>query len=318
MANRRPLWSRCVIGSHIVVVLALGYVLAQNRSDLYRVLLSLISGTSLFVLTGLVHEASHHLLARSAWLNDLLGNLAGTLLATPVSAYRALHLKHHQCTNREDDPNKVLRSRWMILFGVPTYIFLTHSHAWRHLRGRALLRYLVELAGMGAAIAALWLLPRSIREWSLAGPLIVVAVLQNVRIVTGHMDLPSGKYDDTWQLVLPGWLSVWLLHYDHHLEHHVRPRLTWYELPGLRAKLGRTPGPPLHRVTLPQFFLEVFLGRRYAAPEKTTILEGLEGQSVTVHRKKSGLLADETSKGGSKTTHFRLSGRRGQRVHRPL
>jgi fatty acid desaturase len=94
-------------------------------------------------------------------------------------------------------------------------------------------------------------------------PCIVVAVLQNVRIVTGHMDLPAGKYHDTWQLVLPGWLSVWLLHYDHHLEHHVRPRLNWYELPALRAKLSRQTGIALHRVTLPQFFLEVFLTRSY-------------------------------------------------------
>ena len=69
------------------------------------------------------------------------------------------------------------------------------------------------------------------------------------------MDLPAGKYHDTWQLVLPGWLSVWLLHYDHHLEHHIRPRLNWYELPALRAKLAREPELALHRVTLPQFFL---------------------------------------------------------------
>ena len=71
------------------MVVLLGYLLAKTRSDLCRVLLSFISATSLFVLTGLVHEASHYLLARRAWLNDLLGNLAGTLLATPVSAYRA-------------------------------------------------------------------------------------------------------------------------------------------------------------------------------------------------------------------------------------
>jgi fatty acid desaturase len=68
MSNPRPIWSRCVIASHIVVVLALGYLLAWNSSDLCRVLLSFIAGTSLFVLTGLVHEASHHLLARPAWL----------------------------------------------------------------------------------------------------------------------------------------------------------------------------------------------------------------------------------------------------------
>jgi fatty acid desaturase len=308
MSKRRPVWSRCVIGSHIVVVLALGALLAQNRSGPWRVILTFISGTSLFVLTGLVHEASHHLLARRAWLNDLLGNLAGTLLATPVSAYRALHLKHHQTTNRDDDPNKMLRSRWMILFGVPTYIFLTHSHAWHYMRGRPLFRYLAEMALMAAVVVAgLWLLPRPIREWSLLGPLMVVGVLQNVRIVTGHMDLPSGKYDDTWQLVLPGWLSVWLLHYDHHLEHHVRPRMVWHELPGLRTKLADTPGLPLHRVTLPQFFLEVFFTRGYVAP---TTSGRVERGDVSARREERGPGADGKANGRSKTTHFRLSGQR--------
>ena len=122
MVNHRPVWSRCVIGAHMFLVLACGFGLAVTYSDGLRFILTMISGTSLFVLTGLVHEASHHLLSRRPWLNDLMGNLAGTFLATPVSAYRALHLKHHQTTNRDDDPNKILKSRWMILFGVPTYI----------------------------------------------------------------------------------------------------------------------------------------------------------------------------------------------------
>jgi fatty acid desaturase len=270
MPKSRPIWSRCVIGAHLTIVAAGGFLLAWTYSDWPRIALSLITGTSLFVLTGLVHEASHHLLARRAWLNDLLGNLAGTLLATPVSAYRALHLKHHQATNRDDDPNKVLKSRWMILFGVPTYIALAHLYAWQHLRGRALVRYLVEMAAMGVLIAGIFFLPRYVREWSLLGPLIVVAVLQNVRIVTGHMDLPSGKYHDTWQLVLPRPLSVWLLHYDHHLEHHIRPRLNWYELPSLREKLSLEPDLPLQRVTFFQFFVEVFLTRRYSLPSTAT------------------------------------------------
>ena len=277
MANRRPLWSRCVIGAHIMLVVVTGYLLAVNHSDSMRIVLSLIAGTSLFVLTGLVHEASHYLLARRVWLNDLLGNLAGTFLATPVSAYRALHLKHHQTTNRDDDPNKILKSRWMILFGVPTYITLTHLYAWQHMRGRALVRYLVELTGIVTLLLMIFMLPpRSFREWSLLGPLMVVAVLQNLRIVTGHMDLPAGKYHDTWQLVLPRWLSVWLLHYDHHLEHHVRPRLNWYELPALREKLAGEPGITLHRVTLSQFFFEVFLTRSYkidAAPQHSHGME---------------------------------------------
>ena len=89
MPNRRPHWSQCVIAAHLAIVVVTGYALALTRSDLPRLVLSLISGTSLFVLSTLVHEASHYNLARQTWLNDVLGTLAGTLLATPVSAYRA-------------------------------------------------------------------------------------------------------------------------------------------------------------------------------------------------------------------------------------
>jgi fatty acid desaturase len=251
-----------VIACHIAIFVVAGYALAQIRSDLLRVVVSLISGVSLFVLTNLIHTASHYHLARRRWLNDLLGNLAGALLATPVSAYRALHMKHHQTTNRHDDPFRWLGSRWMILLGTPTAVLLIHAYAWRHLRSRALRRYLIELAGISMLIAGIFVLPRPVREWSLFGPLIVVAFLHNVQNVFGHLDLPAGKYHDTWQLILPRWFSVWMLNIDHHLEHHVCPRLHWYELPDLRARLAIEPGLELHRVTLPQFMDVLLRGTR--------------------------------------------------------
>ena len=168
-------------------------------------------------------------------------------------------MKHHQTTNRDDDPFLVFNTRWMIVFGAPTAVALAHGYAWRHLRGRAFVRYLIELSGVLVLAAAVCALPRPVREWSLFGPLIVVAVFQNVHIVTGHLDLPAGKYHDTWQLVLPRWLSVWMLHNDHHLEHHICPRMNWYELPEIRASLALKPELELHRVTLPQFFIKVFV-----------------------------------------------------------
>jgi fatty acid desaturase len=99
-------------------------------------------------------------------------------------------------------------------------------------------------------------------------PLAVTALLQNLRIVSEHLDLPSGKFLDTWQLALPAPLSRWLLHYDHHLEHHLRPGLRWHELPGYRAELERAEAiPPSRRVTLRQFAREVFAkGRSQPTP----------------------------------------------------
>ena len=266
MAERRSMWSQWGIALHLAVVAVTGYLLVVSHSWTARAGLAIVSGTSLFVLTGLIHEASHHLLAGRTWCNEVLGNLSGALLLTPLTAYRAFHLKHHQTTNREDDPNRPLNSRWMLLVGSLCYVLLIHFYAWRHLRGRLLARYLVELAAAVAAMTFVVLLPHWVRDRATLAPLAVVCILQNIRIVSEHLDLPAGKYHDTWQLALPKWLSGWVLHYDHHLEHHLRPGLHWHELPAYREDLVRSqPALAAHRVTLSGFFQEVFLARRRIA-----------------------------------------------------
>jgi peptidoglycan/LPS O-acetylase OafA/YrhL len=249
-----------------VVALASWQLAVRHATTLHYATWAAASGSSLFVLTGLVHEASHRLLCRRFWLNELLGNLAGWMVLTPLSAYRAFHLKHHQRTNRGDDPNKPLNSRWMLAVGSLVYASLIHLYACRNLRGRLLVRYLLELAGMAVLMIALYLaLPRAVRDRVWLLPLLFVMILQNIRIVTEHLDLPSGRYHDTWQLSLPGWLSRWLLHYDHHLEHHLRPGLHWYELPAYRTQLG-APGRELgvRRVTLARYVRDVLLSRPLA------------------------------------------------------
>jgi len=248
----------------LAIVAAASWQLAHSHWYPLVAALAALSGVSLFVLTGLVHEASHFLLARPVWLNELAGNLAGWALFTPLSAYRAFHLKHHQTTNRADDPNAPLNSRWMLLIGSPVYMLLIHRYVLNNLRGRQLARYLLEMAGMGVFLAALVLfLPSGYRDRSWLLPLAVVILLQNVRIVTEHLDLPAGRYRDTWQLVLPGWLSRWLLHYDHHLEHHLRPGLHWHELPAYRTLLiAHEPALASNRVTFGRFFRDVFTRTR--------------------------------------------------------
>jgi len=271
MTGPRPGRPRLLIGAHLLVVLGAGLVLVGSHRRPLWAAAAIASGCSLFALTGLVHEASHRLLARRRWLNDALGCLAGWPLLTPLSAYRAFHFEHHRATNHAGDPNEPLNSRWMLLVGSPVYVALIHRHALRTLRGRALARYLAEALAMVATLALiLSALPHAVRERAWLLPLAVTALLQNVRIVTEHLDLPSGRFRDTWQLALPAPLSRWLLHYDHHLEHHLRPGLPWHELPRYRLELARASAiPEPHRVTLARFAREVFL-RKVSDPALTS------------------------------------------------
>ena len=85
------------------------------------------------------------------------------------------HLKHHQTTNDDGDPNAPLNSRWMLAFGSPVYVGLVHLYAWRNLRGKRLIRYLLELAGMVAFLGALATLPRALRERAWLLPLAIVS-----------------------------------------------------------------------------------------------------------------------------------------------
>ena len=252
--------ARLIIVAHLAVVALAGFALVSSHSRVVWGVAALASGTSLFALTGLVHEASHRHLARHRGWNDALGMLAGWPLLTPISAYRAFHSAHHQATNHDGDPNEPLNSRWMLLVGSVCYVTLIHRHALQTLRGRALGRYLAETLAMIATLAVVltWL-PHAIRERAFLVPLVVTALWQNLRIVTEHLDLPSGRFHDTWQLALPAPLSRWLLHYDHHLEHHLRPGLRWHELPLYRAEIHRGGFiPALQQVTALQFAREVF------------------------------------------------------------
>ena len=271
----RPRWSQVAIWVHLLVVVVASWRLAARHAPShYYAFWATLSGVSLFVLTGLVHEASHRLLCRTSWLNELIGNLAGWMVLTPLTAYRAFHLKHHQTTNQEDDPNAPLNSRWMLSAGSLVYASLIHLHVWKHVRGRRLARYALEMAGMLALLTALgFFLPSSLRDRAWLLPLCIVMILQNIRIVTEHLDLPSGRYHDTWQLVLPGWLSAWLLHYDHHLEHHFRPGLHWHELPDYRARLiARDLELGLPRVTFATYCRDVLLKRpRALAPPSACV-----------------------------------------------
>ena len=82
----------------------------------------------MFCWTSALHEAAHQTLFKSRWLSILCGRLLGTLMFTPYSAYREVHIRHHAYLNTPrdwelwpySDPQASLRFRrafvWFDLF----------------------------------------------------------------------------------------------------------------------------------------------------------------------------------------------------------
>lgn len=69
-----------------------------------------------------LHEAAHRVLARTRWVNEVAGRIAGIPLAGPFAAVRFIHLEHHKHTNDPDDdpdhwsgrgPRWALPLRWL-------------------------------------------------------------------------------------------------------------------------------------------------------------------------------------------------------------
>ena len=238
-----------VITAHLAIIGLGGGILASSPSPWAGVIGSLAVGTSLFALMGLMGEASQtHRSYRRSW-TDALGRVAGWPLLVPFTAYRAFLQAHLEATNEAGDPHRPLNSRWMLAGGSVWQTFLIHRHAVRNLRGVALALYLAESLAMVGALGLILVG----HPW-LVGPLMVAGVWEQLRVVTGHLDLGAGRFADTWQLALPATLSRWLLHRDHHLEQHLRPNLRWFELPVYRAEIVRGGFVDADRqVTLRQF-----------------------------------------------------------------
>lgn len=63
----------------------------------------------------LLHDCSHHAMFKNRRTNEILGRwLAGVPMNTPLSAYRAYHLKHHQYAGTPNDPDLVFVANYPV------------------------------------------------------------------------------------------------------------------------------------------------------------------------------------------------------------
>ncbi len=103
----------------------------------------LLAAASLHGISLFTHEAVHGTLCRSRRWNALLGALCALPVLQNFSAYRVLHLRHHDHLGEADDPDhypNYTRWSWLVflmnwgrlLAGYPAYLVAIPVLGWKH------------------------------------------------------------------------------------------------------------------------------------------------------------------------------------------
>ncbi len=212
----------------------------------------LVAAASLHGISLFTHEAVHGTLSRHRSLNAL----AGALCAWPVwqnySAYRVLHLRHHQDLGGEHDPDHyanythwtwgIFILNWLrLLIGYPVYLIAIPLLGWKHGSGTARLGILLEsLATAGLSMLAWYVFPGT---WLLHGwlvPMLFINTMVNIRGMSQHTLLEHAEDEvrGTRSILTSRIVRFFMCNENYHLEHHLYPGIPWHALPTVHQKLS--------------------------------------------------------------------------------
>ena len=219
--------------------------------------LVLFTAANMFCWTSALHEAAHQTLFRSRLLSVWIGRFLGTMMFTPYSAYREVHIRHHAYLNTPrdwelwpySDPGAGLWFRrafvWFdLLLGVVAgpviygrmYFSRKSPIQSADLRRTIRNEYLAIIAVWGAiwtytTYAQMW--PEHVRAVLL--PMYLAALMQTGRKFTEHLGMASFDPLLGTRTVLP---RKWMLRLSSfmnfdifiHGPHHRHPRLAHNQL----------------------------------------------------------------------------------------
>ncbi|WP_163778784.1 fatty acid desaturase family protein [Myxococcus vastator] len=216
------------------------------RAPLYLIAAASLHGISLFT-----HEAVHGGLSRWPWLNRLGGIACALPVLQNYAAYKVLHLKHHADLGGGKDPDHYANytgRRWLellmhvgrLLLGYPAYITMIPILGWRQgtTAERRWVLLEVALAGAGLAAAVLFI-PGQVLLHAWAIPMLLLNTLVNVRGMSQHTFLPESTHPvrGSRTILSNPVTRFFMCNENYHLEHHLYPRVPWYNLPALHRTL---------------------------------------------------------------------------------
>ena len=213
-----------------------------------------LAGLCLHGLGVFMHEGAHGNLTRHRWTDRFVGFVCGLPAGVSCSNYRATHDLHHRFENTQADPDNMTalfpsrRLRSIVFYGwffigTPAYaLLLMLTGPFRAAGRREKILCVVETLLVFAfhyALLAVWLEGWALYAW--LGSLAAAAVTANVRGLAEHTLLPQTDpphpFHSTRSTVSNRIVSFFFNNQNYHLEHHLFPRLPWYNLPELHELL---------------------------------------------------------------------------------
>ncbi|MCK8497332.1 fatty acid desaturase family protein [Myxococcus fulvus] len=216
------------------------------RLPLYLVCAAALHGISLFT-----HEAVHGGLSSRPWLNRLGGMLCAWPVLQNFAAYKVLHLRHHRDLGGGLDPDHYANytgRRWLelamhlgrLLLGYPAYITMIPILGFKHgtpseRRWIAFEVAMVLVAGVLAARFVPWQV--LLHAWVL--PMVIINTLVNIRGMSQHTFLTENTHPvrGSRTILSNPVTRFFMCNENYHLEHHLYPRVPWYNLPALHQSL---------------------------------------------------------------------------------
>ncbi len=212
----------------------------------------LLAAASLHGISLFTHEAVHGTLCRNRFWNSFLGAACAMPVLQNCTAYRVLHLRHHQHLGGEHDPDhyaSYTRWTWMvflmnwlrILIGYPVYITAIPILGFKHGTSKDRLLIVTEVAATVIMIVAIWMSPIP-SAWLWHGwviPMLFINTMVNIRGMSQHtlLESASDEVRGTRTILTVPLVRFFMCNENFHLEHHLYPGVPWHHLPKVHGAL---------------------------------------------------------------------------------
>ncbi|MEM9215441.1 MAG: fatty acid desaturase [Cyanobacteria bacterium P01_F01_bin.150] len=212
----------------------------------------LLAAASLHGISLFTHEGVHGVLSRNAHWNRALGIACALPVLQNFSAYKVLHLEHHNNLGLDGDPDhykNYTRWSWLVsamhwarlLIGYPVYITAIPILGFRAAAAGEKLWVIFEVLLLGIlGTAIVWSpIPSDVLIHGWLIPMILINTMVNIRGMSQHtlLEHEADLIRGTRTILTNPITRFFMCNENYHLEHHLYPSVPWYHLPKVHDAL---------------------------------------------------------------------------------